>query len=59
MVPRMTDEEAQREVCQYSAAHKMAGVPATTEIDCGAVVGVVPSCQACADLYVRLGSGQR
>lgn len=39
--------------CQYSAKHKMDGVPATTEIDCGRI-GMVAACQACADLYVRL-----
>jgi hypothetical protein len=40
--------------CQYSPRHKMDGaVPATTTIDCGPV-GIVPACQACADLYVRL-----
>jgi hypothetical protein len=39
--------------CQYSAKHKMDGVPATTTIDCGRV-GIVAACQACADLYVRL-----
>lgn len=42
------------EFCQYSAKHMMDGVAATTSIDCGRV-GIVPACQACAELYQRLG----
>lgn len=41
-------------VCQYSAAHAMAGVPATTEIDCGRV-GIVAACEKCAAFYERMG----
>jgi hypothetical protein len=32
-------------------------VPAVTTIDCGAVVGVVPACQECADTYARKARG--
>jgi hypothetical protein len=46
----MTD---QVELCQYSAAHKLSGVPAVTTIDCGPV-GIVPACQKCADFYKRM-----
>jgi hypothetical protein len=45
--------ETQPGVCEYSAKHKMDGVPATTTIDCGPV-GVVTACQACADFYARM-----
>lgn len=38
------------QLCEYSATHMMAGVPATTTIDCGPV-GIVPACQLCADFY--------
>jgi hypothetical protein len=41
------------EVCQYSAKHKLDGVPAVVVIDCGAV-GKVPACQECADFYERM-----
>lgn len=40
-------------VCGYAAAHAMAGIPATTTIDCGPV-GIVLACQACADFYARM-----
>lgn len=45
------------EVCRYSPRHFTEGVPATTVIDCGAA-GLVPSCEACAELYVRLSRGR-
>lgn len=41
-------------VCMYSAAHALRGVPAVTILDCGRV-GLVASCQACADFYARMG----
>ncbi|NED36717.1 hypothetical protein [Streptomyces sp. SID8499] len=40
------------EVCQYSAKHKMQGVPAVTVLDCGPV-GKVPACRKCAEFYQR------
>lgn len=42
-------------ICEYAAAHNGSfdPVPAVTTIDCGPV-GVIPACQACADLYERL-----
>lgn len=47
-------EAGEADYCEYSARHRMTGVPATTDIDCGPVAGIVSSCQACADLYDRL-----
>lgn len=38
-------------VCEYSAKHKWQGVPATTVLDCGPVVGKVPACSKCAEFY--------
>lgn len=40
-------------VCQYSAAHVMAGVPAVHVLDCG-VVGMVPACLKCSVFYRKL-----
>ena len=45
------------QVCRHSARHQSEGVPAVTTIDCGAVVGVVPACQECADLFARKARG--
>lgn len=41
-------------ICQYSYAHFLADVPATTEIDCGRV-GIVAACEKCAAFYERMG----
>ena len=41
------------EICKYGAAHAAARVTAVTVIDCGAV-GLIPSCQTCADFYARM-----
>lgn len=41
-------------VCAYSLACER---PATTTVDCGPVVGVIGTCQPCADLYARLSGG--
>jgi hypothetical protein len=41
------------EVCRYNADHQAQHVPAVTTIDGGAVAGLVPACQECADLYSR------
>lgn len=38
-------------ICQYSPQHTMDRVPATATIDCGPIVGTVPACAACAELY--------
>jgi hypothetical protein len=48
------------EVCRYGTQHGSERVPAVTTIDCGAVDGVVPACQDCADAYARRtrGTGQ-
>lgn len=45
---------ADGEICRYSTKHGVDGVPATLMLDCGPVVGTIPVCQACADLYGRL-----
>jgi hypothetical protein len=45
------------EVCRYGDHHQSDGVPAVTTIDCGAVAGVVPACQECADAYARKARG--
>jgi hypothetical protein len=45
------------EVCRYGTDHQSEGVPAVTTIDCGAVTGVVPACQECADAYARKARG--
>ena len=39
------------EVCRYNPGHQSQNVPAVTTIDGGAVAGLVPACQECADLY--------
>lgn len=49
------DDEA---VCQYTAAHTMAGVAATRVIDCGRV-GFVPACEPCAAFYQRMKGGRK
>lgn len=55
---QIADAEAGAErLCEYSARHKMDGVPATTTIDCGAM-GEIQACQACADFYGRMGGGE-
>jgi hypothetical protein len=48
------------EVCRYGTHDRSERVPAVTTIDCGAVDGVLPACQACADAYARRtrGTGQ-
>jgi hypothetical protein len=45
------------ETCRYNAGHQSQNVPAVTTIDGGAVAGLVPVCQECADLYVRVARG--
>jgi hypothetical protein len=45
------------EICRYGAHHRSERVPAVTTIDCGAVAGVVPACQECADAYARKARG--
>jgi hypothetical protein len=37
------------ETCRYDAGHQSQNVPAVTTIDGGAVAGLVPACQECAD----------
>ncbi len=37
------------ETCRYDARHQSQHVPAVTTIDGGAVAGLVPACQECAD----------
>jgi hypothetical protein len=37
------------ETCRYDARHQSQHVPAVTTIDGGAVAGMVPACQECAD----------
>jgi hypothetical protein len=37
------------EACRYDAGHQSQNVPAVATIDGGAVVGLVPACQECAD----------
>lgn len=37
------------ETCRYDAGHQAQNVPAVTTIDGGAVAGLVPACQECAD----------
>ena len=44
------------ETCRYDARHQSEHVPAVTTIDGGAVAGLVPACQECADLGAG-GSG--
>jgi hypothetical protein len=45
------------EVCRYGTHDGPERVPAVTTIDCGAVAGVVPACQECADAYARKARG--
>ena len=45
------------EVCRYNAGHQAQPVPAVTAIDGGAVAGLVPACQECADLHGRVARG--
>lgn len=45
------------DVCGYNARHQLENVPAVTTIDGGAVAGLVPACQECADLYSRAARG--
>jgi hypothetical protein len=42
-------------VCGYSLKHAMAKIPAVTVINCGPV-GVVATCQRCADFYNRMSA---
>jgi len=42
------------ETCRYNAGHQSQNVPAVTAIDGGAVAGLVPACQECADLNGRV-----
>lgn len=42
-----------KKVCQYSLAHVMAGIIATTEIEVP-IMGTIPVCVVCADFYARM-----